>query len=75
MSRNDGPLFATLGMFIIDEFEYKDDDGNPTGKIQKSQVGIPWGPFHRKQETNGCFFFLLQIGGGGTYAIIGARMW
>lgn len=26
------PQFVTLGMFIIDEFSFLDDDGNPTGK-------------------------------------------
>lgn len=42
----------TLGMFIIDEFEFRDEDGKPTGKAANS-----------------------QIGGGGTYAVLGARMW
>ncbi|EEB90010.1 hypothetical protein MPER_11842, partial [Moniliophthora perniciosa FA553] len=46
------PTLVTLGMFIIDEFEYLDEQGNPTGK----------------QST-------FQIGGGGTYAAIGARIW
>ncbi|KAF7776378.1 hypothetical protein Agabi119p4_4771 [Agaricus bisporus var. burnettii] len=52
MSGNKGPLFVTLGLFIVDEFEFKDENGEPTGKTLKS-----------------------QIGGGGTYAVIGARMW
>ncbi|KAI3596680.1 host-pathogen interaction-related protein [Moniliophthora roreri] len=46
------PTLVTLGMFIIDDFEYLDEQGNPTGK----------------QSTS-------QIGGGGTYAAIGARIW
>ncbi|KAH6915139.1 Ribokinase-like protein [Coprinopsis sp. MPI-PUGE-AT-0042] len=41
------PHFTTLGMFIIDDFSFADEQGNPTGKI----------------------------GGGGTYAAIGARIW
>ncbi|KAF9485382.1 Ribokinase-like protein [Pholiota conissans] len=40
--------FVTLGMFIIDDFSFKDADGNPTERT---------------------------IGGGGTYASIGARIW
>ncbi|KAK1228911.1 hypothetical protein PQX77_008069 [Marasmius sp. AFHP31] len=47
-----GRKFVTLGMFIIDQFEYLDDDGNETGRPSKS-----------------------EIGGGGTYAAIGARIW
>ncbi|KAI6047130.1 Ribokinase-like protein [Pisolithus marmoratus] len=48
----DAPHFVTLGMFIIDDFSFADQDGNPTGKTLPS-----------------------QIGGGGTYAAIGARIW
>ncbi|KAI0334711.1 Ribokinase-like protein [Cubamyces sp. BRFM 1775] len=44
--------FVSLGMFIIDEFSFADEDGNPTGKTQAA-----------------------QIGGGGTYASVGARIW
>ncbi|KAL7282156.1 hypothetical protein ACG7TL_003625 [Trametes sanguinea] len=44
--------FVSLGMFIIDEFSFADEHGNPTGKTQPP-----------------------QIGGGGTYATIGARIW
>ncbi|EMD41032.1 hypothetical protein CERSUDRAFT_111603 [Gelatoporia subvermispora B] len=46
------PQLVTLGMFIIDTFEYQDEDGNPIGRSLPS-----------------------QIGGGGTYASIGARIW
>ncbi|KAL5488120.1 hypothetical protein ACEPAI_6228 [Sanghuangporus weigelae] len=46
------PHFVTLGLFIIDEFEYLDDQGNQTGRSQQP-----------------------QIGGGGTYSAIGARIW
>ncbi|KAK7061558.1 Ribokinase-like protein [Favolaschia claudopus] len=45
--------FCTLGMFIIDEFVFLDDAGNPIA----TQPIAP------------------QIGGGGTYASIGARLW
>lgn len=48
----DAPDFVTLGMFIIDEFSFTDQNGKPTGKTLPS-----------------------QIGGGGTYAAIGARIW
>ncbi|KAF9534408.1 Ribokinase-like protein [Crepidotus variabilis] len=44
--------FVTLGMFIIDEFSFTDEQGNPTGRT-----------------------LAPQIGGGGTYAAIGARIW
>jgi hypothetical protein len=47
------PYFATLGMFIVDEFAFLDEAGNPT-------TAQPMAP---------------QIGGGGTYACIGARVW
>ncbi|KAF7301436.1 PfkB domain-containing protein [Mycena indigotica] len=45
-------MFATLGMFIVDEFAFADKSGNPISK------NVP-----------------PQIGGGGTYAAIGARIW
>ncbi|CAE6522159.1 unnamed protein product [Rhizoctonia solani] len=44
--------FVSLGLFILDEFEFLDTTGKPTGKT------LP-----------------TQIGGGGTYAAIGARIW
>ncbi|KAG8691794.1 hypothetical protein FRC11_009559 [Ceratobasidium sp. 423] len=44
--------FVSLGLFILDEFEFLDVTGNPTGKTLPTQVG-----------------------GGGTYAAIGARIW
>ncbi|KAI0035582.1 Ribokinase-like protein [Vararia minispora EC-137] len=46
------PVFATLGLFIIDEFSFSDENGNPTNEKRPA-----------------------EIGGGGTYAAIGARMW
>ncbi|KAI0356585.1 Ribokinase-like protein [Trametes cingulata] len=53
MASRDAPRdFVSLGMFIIDEFSFADEDGNPTGKT-----------------------LAPQIGGGGTYAAIGARIW
>ncbi|KAH7916744.1 Ribokinase-like protein [Hygrophoropsis aurantiaca] len=54
------PQFSTLGMFIIDEFSFADEEGHPIGKTipsQESQLICP------------------SIGGGGTYAAIGARIW
>ena len=65
--------FATLGMFIIDEFSFADENGNPTGKTLEAQVSISCG-HHRPSRTT----WLTergQIGGGGTYAVIGARIW
>ncbi|EJD53853.1 Ribokinase-like protein [Auricularia subglabra TFB-10046 SS5] len=44
--------FATLGLFIIDDFDFLTADGKPTGQTREP-----------------------QIGGGGTYAAIGARIW
>jgi len=51
-SGRDTRTLVTLGMFIIDEFSFMDDNGQATGKIQPP-----------------------QIGGGGTYTSIGARIW
>lgn len=42
MSANNGPLFVTLGLFIVDEFEFKDENGEPTGKTLNSQAGLPF---------------------------------
>jgi len=44
--------FVSLGMFIVDQFLFEDEDGNSTGRCLDP-----------------------QIGGGGTYAAIGARIW
>jgi hypothetical protein len=30
--------FVTLGMFIIDQFSFEDEDGKPTGKTQAPEV-------------------------------------
>ncbi|KAJ6599288.1 Ribokinase-like protein [Mycena vulgaris] len=54
--------FSTLGMFIIDEFSILDENGNPTAKTLAPQVTLN-------------VIVSLQIGGGGTYAAIGARVW
>ncbi|KAG8880447.1 hypothetical protein FRB98_005122 [Tulasnella sp. 332] len=43
---------CTLGMFIIDQFELRDESGELTGRTQPE-----------------------AIGGGGTYCLIGARIW
>ncbi|KDR83352.1 hypothetical protein GALMADRAFT_219185 [Galerina marginata CBS 339.88] len=61
-SLNAPKKFVTLGMFIIDEFSFMDEEGQPTGRTlepQESQL--------RPLTT--------AIGGGGTYAAIGARIW
>ena len=62
--------FVTLGMFIIDEFLYLDESGGPTEKSIPPQVS----------SANSRLSLVLnlphhQIGGGGTYANIGARIW
>lgn len=33
-----GRTFMTLGMFILDRFEYLDVDGEPTGRKAEEQV-------------------------------------
>ena len=40
MAPGSGPTrhFVTLGMFIIDQFEFLDDDGKATGKTLEPQV-------------------------------------
>ncbi|EPQ59546.1 Ribokinase-like protein [Gloeophyllum trabeum ATCC 11539] len=43
MASSQRPQFVSLGMFIIDEFEYLDDDGRPTGRSlapQESQASF-----------------------------------
>ncbi|KAI0763271.1 Ribokinase-like protein [Irpex lacteus] len=57
---------VTLGMFIIDEFSYFNEDGTPTGRASSSQASLP---FISEVCTEG------EIGGGGTYANVGARIW
>lgn len=32
------PKFVTLGIFIVDEFHYLDENGRPTGRAQENQV-------------------------------------
>jgi len=44
--------FVSLGMFIIDQFDFLDAEGKKTGETLEP-----------------------QIGGGGVYAAIGARIW
>ncbi|KZW04333.1 Ribokinase-like protein [Exidia glandulosa HHB12029] len=44
--------FVSLGLFIIDSFEFLDEEGKPTGVTREP-----------------------QIGGGGIYAAVGARIW
>lgn len=69
--------FVSLGMFIIDEFAFADAAGKPNGRSlspQESALIHPCSYFVRR-STFFLFFFFLQIGGGGTYATIGARVW
>jgi hypothetical protein len=44
--------FVTLGLFIIDEFTFMDEDGQPTGRYLTPQGSWP-GPCQR-------FFFLIM---------------
>lgn len=37
MAKEDTPVFVTLGMFIIDEFAFLDDHGQPTGRTLAPQ--------------------------------------
>lgn len=72
------PKFTSLGYFIVDEFHYLDARGDPTGKQSRAQVRltelfdtsilITYIPISH-------FYLYTQIGGGGTYAAIGARLW
>ncbi|KAH9978057.1 Ribokinase-like protein [Lactifluus volemus] len=55
--------FVSLGMFIIDEFAFLDAAGKPTGRILPPQEQFPLPHLQ------------TLIGGGGTYATIGARIW
>jgi hypothetical protein len=61
--------FVSLGMFIIDEFAFLDHAGNPTGRTLEPQEGVI---FHTYSLL---LILVLQIGGGGTYANVGARVW
>ncbi|SGY93697.1 BQ5605_C037g11604 [Microbotryum silenes-dioicae] len=53
VSADDQVLVATLGLFILDTFEWRSNT-HPAQILRRSD---------------------LVIGGGGTYAILGARMW
>lgn len=72
-SPDDTREFVSLGMFIIDEFTFVDDKGEPTGQTLPPQV----------RALSICSIRIYnsklpcddQIGGGGTYAAIGARIW
>jgi hypothetical protein len=37
MATTQRPHFVTLGMFIVDEFSYVDEHGQPTGKVLPPQ--------------------------------------
>jgi hypothetical protein len=41
---NNAPFlpFATLGMFIVDDFEYLDENGQPTGRTAEPQERDAW---------------------------------
>ncbi|KZT72640.1 Ribokinase-like protein [Daedalea quercina L-15889] len=56
-------VFTTLGMFIIDEFQFHDEEDRPTGRSLPAQ---------ESSKSDAC---IIHIGGGGTYAAIGARIW
>ncbi len=65
---------VTLGMFIIDEFAFLDAAGKQTGRTLSPQVEYT-SRVARARSLILSHFLLLQIGGGGTYANIGARIW
>lgn len=68
-----GRHLVTLGMFIVDEFAFADENGCPTAKTLP-----PQGSYYLHLNFAICAFYngaILQIGGGGTYAVIGARIW
>ena len=64
--------FVTLGMFIIDDFSFSDESGAPIGREVPPQER-PSFPHLYDLRLNPAV--TLQIGGGGTYAAIGARIW
>ncbi|KAF8708180.1 pfkB family carbohydrate kinase, partial [Rhizoctonia solani] len=66
--------FVSLGLFILDEFEFLDATGEPTGKILPTQVSSIFHSKLRARETN-VGRTITQVGGGGTYAAVGARIW
>lgn len=41
MPEDGSTLFVSLGLFIIDEFEFRDENGEPTGKLQESEARRP----------------------------------
>ena len=43
--------FMSLGMFIIDEFSYLDEDGQPTGRTLPEQVSIHANYLHSRTLT------------------------
>jgi hypothetical protein len=71
-------------MFIIDEFAFLDAAGKPTGRTLSPQASAHTSQNIVARALVHLFFFLssfpffvllFQIGGGGTYANIGARIW
>ena len=66
--------FVSLGMFIIDEFSFADEDGKPTGRTLAPQVSSSR-YFDKSLDADREYCTRVQIGGGGTYASIGARIW
>jgi hypothetical protein len=40
MTSTTTPHFVTLGMFIIDDFSFADEHGNPTGKVVDPQASF-----------------------------------
>ncbi|GAA96816.1 uncharacterized protein L969DRAFT_97157 [Mixia osmundae IAM 14324] len=58
----DAILLATLGMFILDQFQFE-------------SVTEPDSLLHAALPTRSKEGLVQQIGGGGTYASVGARIW
>ena len=63
--------FVTLGMFIIDDFSFSDENGVPTGRKVPPQERPSFLRLYDLRLNPG---ITLQIGGG-TYTAIGARIW
>jgi len=69
--------FVSLGLFIIDEFAFADVTGKQTGLSLPPQESVFFSihlPLHHPSYLLS-LAQLCQIGGGGTYATIGARVW
>lgn len=64
------PAIASLGLFILDQFEWREYVDLPRSRwsLTPPRTGNPDGSLIKTAEE-------LVVGGGGTYAMIGSRMW